>query len=95
MDEELAEPPALQLGALHLERLGQRLGRERAGGHQADAEQRTASRDGDGVDLSVAEPDGRLVALGLGQGEASGRALGGQLEEHAVHTDREAHVRHA
>ena len=95
VDEELAEAPALQLGPLDLEGLGEGLGREGAGGHEADAEQRSATGDGDGVDQAVAEPDGRLVALGLGEREAAGRPLGGELEEDAVHADREAHVRHA
>ncbi|MDA8434579.1 MAG: hypothetical protein M0Z98_01180 [Actinomycetales bacterium] len=93
--EELAEAPALQLGALDLEGLGQGLGRERTGRHEPDAEQGSASGDGDGVDQPVAEPGRGLLALRAGQGQASGRALRGELEEHAVHPDRKAHVRHA
>ncbi len=93
--EQLAESPALQLGALHLQRLGQGLGREGAGGHQADAEQGATTGDGHGVDLAVAEPDGGLLALAVVEREAPGRVLGGQLQEEAVRRRGVATVRHA
>ena len=95
MHEELAEAPALELGALHLQRLCQCFRSEDAGGHEADAEQRTAARDRDRVDVAVPEPHCRLLALGLGHDEAAGGLLGGQLEQEAVHAGREAAVRHA
>ena len=95
VDEQLAQAPALQLGALHLQGLGEGLGGEDAGGHEAYAEQRSAAGDGHGVDVAVSEPDRRLLALGLGDDEASGRLLRGELEQEAVHAGREAAVRHA
>ncbi len=95
MDEELAETPALELGALHLERLGQGFGSERAGGHEPDAEEGSATGDGHGVDQSVPEPHRGLLPLGLGQGQAPRRPLRRELQQGAVHRDRKAHVRHA
>ena len=95
VDEELAEAPALELGALDLERFSQRLRSEDAGGHEADAEEWSPAGDRHRVDVAVAEPHRGLLALGLGHDEASGGLLRGELEQEAVHAGSEAAVRHA
>ncbi len=54
VDEELPEAPALELGPLRLECLGQALRSERAAGHQPGAELRAAAGHVDGVHLAAA-----------------------------------------
>ncbi len=94
VDEQLAQTPALQLGPLHLEGLGKGLGGQGAGGHQSDAEQGAASRHRHRVDQPVAEPHDRLLGVGAGDGQRSGRPLRGELEQHALDRPPEVAVRH-
>ena len=63
VDEQLTKPPALQLGALDLQRLGECLRGQRAPRHQPDAEHRAPARHHHGVDQPVAQVDLGLVAL--------------------------------
>ena len=62
VDEQLTEPPALQLVGLDVEGGGECLGGEVAGGDQAGAELGAASRHEDRVDRSVLEVDLGLLA---------------------------------
>ena len=94
VDEQLAESPALQLGALDLQCLGQRFGGDSAGGHQSDAEQWTAAGHGDGVHKPVAEPHDRLVASRICHGQSTGRLLGRMLKEKVFDFGRRVAVGH-
>ena len=82
--QQLTEPPALQLGALDLQRLREGLRGEGAAGHQADAELRPAAGHDDGVDLAVPEVDLGLVALRVADEQAAGGAGVRQVEEHGL-----------
>ena len=77
--EELTQAPALQLGPLDLERLGERLRGQRAARHQPDAEHRAATRHHDGVDQPVAQVDLGLVALLVAHVHAARGALAGEV----------------
>ncbi len=82
--QQLAQPPALQLGALDLQRLGESLRGERAAGHQPDAEHHPSAGHGDGVDLAVPEVDLGLVALLVANEQAAGSAGVRQFVQHGL-----------
>ena len=82
--EQLAQPPALQLGALDLQRLGEGLRGQGAAGHQADAEHHPAAGHVDGVDLAVPEVDLGLVALLVADEQAAGGAGVRQVAQHGL-----------
>ena len=82
--EQLTQAPALQLGALDLQRLGEGLGRQGATGHQAYAEHHPAAGHVDGVDLAVPEVDLGLVAFLVADEQAPGGAGVRQIVQHGL-----------
>ena len=97
VDQQLAQPPADQLAAaLDLQRLGQGLGREDAGGDQPRADQRTAAGDEDRVDQPVPEVDLGLVLGVVHDVQAAGRPLRPEVQQHLLkRTGQEVAVEHA
>jgi len=82
--EQLAQAPALQLGALDLQCLGQGLGGQGSARHQPDTEHDPAAGHHDGIDCAVAEEDLRLVALLVTDEQATGRSRLRQVVEHGL-----------
>ena len=80
--QQLAQPPALQLGPLDLQGLGKCLRRERATGHQAYAEHGPPAGNEHGVDLAVPKEDLGLVTLVVAHEQAAGRRLGREVVQH-------------
>jgi len=81
VDQQLAEPPALQLGALGFECFSERLGCECSGGHQLGAELGTAARHRDRVDQAALEIDEGFLARGVVDVEATARGVLGEFEQ--------------
>jgi hypothetical protein len=81
VDEQLPEPPSLQLRPLGFEGLGERLGRELSGGDEPGTERGSPPRDGHRVHEAGLEVDQCLVAGGVDHMEAAGEAFDGQLAE--------------
>ena len=88
VDQQLTEPPALQLVGLDVEGGGEGLGGEVAGRDQAGAELGAAARDEDGVDRPVLEVDLGLLAGRVGDRQAAGRPGLAQLDEHWLNGGR-------
>ena len=82
--QQLTQAPALQLGALDLQRLGEGLRGEGATGHQAYAEHHPAAGHVDGVDLAVAQVDLGLVAFLVADEQAPGGAGVRQVVQHGL-----------
>ena len=96
VDEQLTEPPALQLGALDLQRLGERLGRQLAGGRQPGAEQGSPAGHEDGIDQAVPQIDLGLFVGAAGDVQAAGRPLSPQVKQDLLNrTGEKVAVEHA
>jgi hypothetical protein len=78
--QQLAQPPALQLGALRLERLAQRLGRERPRGDQPVTELGPLAGCDDRVDAAATQVDLRGFTRRVHHVQAAGRR---PVREHA------------
>ncbi len=96
VDEKLAQPPALQLGALDLQRLGEGFGGKGSGRHQSGAQQGPTTRHEDRVDEAFLEVDLGLLGRGVEHGQAAGRLLCAEVEENLLHlVGEEVSVEHA
>jgi hypothetical protein len=80
--QQLPQPPALQLGALDLQGLSQRLRRESPTRHQAYAEHGPPAGNEHGVDLAVPQEDLGLVTLLVAHEQAPGRRLCREVVQH-------------
>ena len=82
VNQQLAEAPALQLGALGLQRLREGFRAERAAGDQAGAELRPVAGHRHGVQATAAQVEPGGVVQPIGDVQAPSRGAVGELREH-------------
>jgi hypothetical protein len=80
--QQLTQPPALQLGPLDLQGLGERLRCESPAGHETYAEHGAPARNEHGIDLAVPQEDLGLVTLLVTHEQAAGRRLRREVVQH-------------
>jgi hypothetical protein len=88
VNEELTEPPALQLVGLHIEGRREGFRGQVAGRDQPGAELCAPARDEDRVDQAVLEVDLGLLAGRIGDCQAPGRPGVAELDQHLLNGGR-------